>query len=346
VHNGHEPERRAKPPAQTREEPMTSTRALLILSAVIASCGAGAGAQAQPYPNKPVRIISAYAAGGAGDLGARVIGQKLTEMGWPPVVIENRPGGGGAVGAQAALQAPADGYTLYQCDISASSINPSLVKDLSFDVLKDFIPITVTYSFPSVLVVPASSPAKTAADLFNLVKTKSGGAVYASQGVGSGGHLLGTMLQSSLGVPITAAHYRGSGQAMPDVATGRVDLIFGAYGSVRAYLQAGTVRPLAVTSRKRIPELADVPTMTEVGHPSVFFDVWFGLCARAGTPEDVVKTIHEKVVAAANDPDVVKRLAGAGSYVETSSMAEFRDRIKEEIVRYGKVIKDAGVTPQ
>ena len=325
---------------------MRSKIAALAVGVAFGTFAAAAAAQAQEFPTKPLRFISAYAPGGGAEIGLRLLGIKLGEAGWPPVIIENRPGGGGAVGAQATLQAPADGYTVFQCDATSFAINVSLVKNLPYDPLKDFAPIMMTFSFPSVLVVPASSPAKSAADLIAMAKTKPGGLTYASQGIGSGGHLLGTMFAKSLATPMVHAPYKGSGQAMPDVAAGRVDLIFASLGSIRAYLEGNTVRPLAVTSKQRMAELPNVPTMTEAGHSSVFFDVWFGLCAPANTPAAVVKAIHDKVDTVIKQPDVVKRLGDTGMYVETNSPEQFREQIRSEIVRLGRVAKEAGVEPQ
>lgn len=317
-----------------------------ILAVGVALAALGGVAHAQGYPNKPVRFISAYAPGGGAEVGLRLLGAKLQEAGWPSVVIENRPGGGGAVGALATLQSAADGYTIFQCDATSFAINVTLMKQISYDPLKDFVPIMMTFSFPSVLVVHASSPAKTVDDLVKMAKSKQGGIAYASQGIGSGGHLLGHMFQNAVGTPLTHAPYKGSGAAMPDVIAGRVDLIFASYGSVKSHLQAGTLRALAVTSKKRMAELPDVPTMTEAKHPDVFFDVWFGLCAPAATPPDAIKAVHDKVQQVITQPDTVKRMADTGLYVETNTPEQFRAQIRSETDRLGKVIKDAGVTPQ
>jgi tripartite-type tricarboxylate transporter receptor subunit TctC len=167
---------------------------------VVASIAFAAPAFSQTYPNRPVKLISAFSPGGGSDIGLRIIAQKLIDSGWPSVVVENRPGGGGVVAAQAAKQAAPDGYTILQADASAFAINVTLLPDLPYDPLKDFTPIMLTWTFPSVLVVPASSSAKTAAELFALAKSKPDGLNYASQGFGSGGHLLGAMFQNALGI--------------------------------------------------------------------------------------------------------------------------------------------------
>jgi len=258
-------------------------------------------------------------------------------------VVENRPGGGGVVAAQAARQSPPDGYTILQADAAAFAINVSLIPNLPYDPVNDFAPITVTWSFPSVLTVPAGLPAKTLAELLALANNKAGGINYASSGVGSGGHLLGTMLANASRAPMTHVPYKGAGQAMPDIVAGRVDFIFASLASVKQYLEAGSVRVLAVTAKERLKELPDVPTMTEAGYPSVFLDIWFGLVAPLGTPPDIVKVIHTDVSKVMRSPDVMKRLADMGLYVTTNTPEEFRAMIKGDIARLGQVVREANI---
>lgn len=311
---------------------------------LVAGLALSFAAQAQTYPNKPVKFVSGYAPGGSSDIGIRLVTQKLSETaGWPAAVIENRPGGGGVVAAEVVRQAPPDGYTLFLSDISALAINVTLAPNLPYDPVKDFAPIMRMWSFPSVLVVPNDSPAKTGAELIALAKTKTGGLTYASQGMGSGGHLLGTMFQNSLGVNMIHVPYRGAGAAMPDVAAGRVDYIFASYGSVKQYIEAGTVRLLAVTSKQRLPDFPNAPTMTELGHPSVFLDVWFGLSAPPNTPAPIIKTINESVTKVLNAPDLVKRLSDAGLYADVTTPDQYRELIQSDIARLGKLVKDANI---
>jgi len=317
-----------------------SVMAAATAAALVAITGA---ASAQSYPNRSVRMISAFAPGGGSDVALRIVAQKLAESGWPSVVVENRTGGSGVVAAMAVKQAEPDGYTLLQADASSFGINVTLVPDLPYDPLKDFTPITITWNFPSVLVVPVTSSAKTVADLIAMAKSKPGGVTYASQGMGSGGHLLGTMFQNALGVPMIHVPYKGAGQAMPDVAAGRVDYIFASLASIKPFIESKTVRALAVTSRKRIPELADLPTMTEAGQPSVFLDIWFGLVGPAGMPPDVVKAVNERVSQVLQQPDTIKRLAELGLYVETNTPEQYRELIRADIVRLGEVVKSANV---
>jgi tripartite-type tricarboxylate transporter receptor subunit TctC len=290
-----------------------------------------------------VRFISAFAPGGGSEIALRIVAQKLIDNGWPSVVVENRPGGGGVVAAQATRQSPPDGYTILQADAAAFAINVSLIPNLPYDPVNDFAPIMLTWSFPSVLTVPANLPAKSVAELLAMANSKPGGINYASSGVGSGGHLLGTMLANASRVPMTHVPYKGAGQAMPDVVAGRVDFIFASLASVKQYLEAGSVRVLAVTAKERLKELPNVPTMTEAGYPSVFLDIWFGLVAPLGTPPDIVKVIHTDVDKVMRSPDVVKRLADMGLYVTTNAPEEFRAMIKGDIARLGQVVREANI---
>jgi tripartite-type tricarboxylate transporter receptor subunit TctC len=290
-----------------------------------------------------VRFISAFAPGGGSEIALRIVAQKLIDNGWPSVVVENRPGGGGVVAAQATRQSPPDGYTILQADAAAFAINVSLIPNLPYDPVNDFAPIMLTWSFPSVLTVPANLPAKSVAELLAMANSKPGGINYASSGVGSGGHLLGTMLANASRVPMTHVPYKGAGQAIPDVVAGRVDFIFASLASVKQYLEAGNVRVLAVTAKERLKELPNVPTMTEAGYPSVFLNIWFGLVAPLGTPPDIVKVIHTDVGKVMRNADVVKRLADMGLYVTTNTPEEFRAMIKGDIARLGQVVREANI---
>lgn len=313
------------------------------LIGVVALAAFSAAAQAQKFPTSPVKIVTAFAAGGSSDIGIRIVGQRMQENGWPSVVIENRPGGSGVIAAQVVKTAPPDGYTLLQSDITAFAINKTLLPEVPYDPEKDFTHISMTWSFPSVLVVPSTSPVETAQQLVALAKSKPGGVNYASQGVGSGGHLLGTMFQNAVGVPMIHVPYRGAGAAMPDVVGGRVDFIFASYGSVKQYADAGTVRILATTAKRRMPELQNVPTMTEIGLPAVFMDVWFGLSGPANMPGDVVGTIHAAIEKALLAPDITKKLSDVGLYAETNTPAAFGTMIHGDIERLGKIVKDANI---
>ena len=313
---------------------------VLTLGAVIgAACGPASG---QAYPSRPVRIICSYAPGGASDVGLRLVAQKMQEEGWPQIVIENRLGAGGSIAAQAAAQAAPDGYTLYQGDIGSLALTPAMLK-VSYDPVKDFTPITNKFTFPSVLAVPVDRPANSVGELVALMKQKGDKSIYASQGIGSGGHLLGSMFAKAIGVPITHVPYKGGGQAGPEVAAGRADLIFSSYNSVKSFVTGGKLRLLATTSKSRMPELPSLPTMTEAGYPAVFMDVWFGMVGPANLPAPIVRKVYDDLTRALKADEVVKRMADLGLYITPSaSPEEFGQMIRADVRHYAEVVKEAG----
>lgn len=300
-------------------------------------------ALAQAYPAKPVRILTQFAPGGAVEVTLRVLAQELTESGWPAVYVDNRPGGGGTLAALEAKRAAPDGSTLLLADIGSHAVNATLVPSLPYDPVKDFTPITLMWSFPSTLAVAASSPAKSVADLVTMAKRKNGGLNYASQGPGSGGQLLGAMFAKAAGVPMTHVPYKGAGPAILDLTGNRVDLMFASYGSVKGPVAAGQLRLLAVTSKSRLAELPDVPTMTEAGYPDVFLDAWFGLAGPAGMPDAIVATVHDKVVGVLHSPEMLRRLKDQAWMVTTSTPQQFRELVATDVVRLGMVLKEAGI---
>jgi tripartite-type tricarboxylate transporter receptor subunit TctC len=299
-------------------------------------------AAAQAYPSRPVRIICSYAPGGASDVGLRLVAQKMMENGWPQIVVENRTGAGGSIAATQAAQAAPDGYTLYQGDIGSLALTPAMLK-VSYDPLKDFTPITNKFTFPSVLAVPVDRAADSVAEFVALMKQKGDKSVYASQGIGSGGHLLGSMFAKAIGVPITHVPYKGGGQAGPEVAAGRADLIFSSYNSVKGFVNGGKLKLLATTAKARMRELPSLPTMTEAGYPGVFFDVWFGMVGPANLPEPIVRKVFDDVTRALRAPDVEAKMADLGLYITPSASPEqFRDMIRTDARHYAVVVKEAG----
>ena len=242
------------------------SRAAVILAIVLAVNGvAGKDAAAELLSSRPITIVIPFTPGASADTIQRIVAKKVTENTGQILVVESRPGGGGAIGAAAVKQAPPDGHMLFQANAGTHAANVSLYPTLSYDPIKDFRPITLMWSFPQLLTVPLDSPAKSVAELVALAKSKPGGLSFASQGTGSGGHLLGEMLKARTGANMVHIPYRGAGPAALDLATGRVDFFFVSYSSVLSFLQAGKVRVLAVTSPKRLPALPDTPTMREVG---------------------------------------------------------------------------------
>jgi tripartite-type tricarboxylate transporter receptor subunit TctC len=306
----------------------------------------GAAAQTAAFPSRPITVLVPFPPGGTSDVVMRLIAQKVSDSLKTNIVIDNRSGGGGVVAAMATLQAAPDGYTLFLTNNGLFAITPALTSDLRFDAIKDFQPITPIVLFPSVLVVPAGSPAKTVKELVDLAKSKPGGLSFASQGVGSGGQILGEMLRLKTGVKLVHVPYRGAGPAMNDIAAGTVDMIFTSYVSAAGQIQGGKSRALAITTAKRSPVLPNVPTIAEAGYPGIELDIWHGLVAPAGTPPAIVRTLNEVFVKAAQSPDIVSKMEVQVAAIVTSSPEEFAKLIKSDIDRLGKVIRDAGIKMQ
>lgn len=302
-----------------------------------------ADAAAELLSSRPISIVIPFTPGASSDTLQRLVARKVTENTGQTIVVESRPGGGGAVGASTVKVAPPDGHTLFQANAGSHAANPALYGTLSYDPIKDFRPITLMWSFPQLLAVPLDSPAKSASELVALAATKPGGLSFASQGTGAGGHLLGEMLKARTGANMVHVPYRGAGPAALDLAAGRVDFFFVAYSSVLPFLQAGKVRLLGVSSPKRLPVLPDIPTMREVGFAGIELDAWFGLVAPAGTPDAVIGKLNAAFVQALRDPGVVQQITDQGAEAVTNTPTEFAAFIASETERLAKIVKSVGV---
>jgi tripartite-type tricarboxylate transporter receptor subunit TctC len=314
------------------------------LALVAASISVPASAQSD-FPSRPITIIVPFPPGGSSDTITRLVAQKLGENLKMNVVIDNRGGGGGVPAALAMKQIAPDGYTVFLANNGLFAIMPGMT-DIRFDPVKDFQPVTPLCSFPSVLVVPDASPAKSAKDLVELAKTKTGGLNFASQGVGSGGHILGEMFRRESGAPFTHVPYRGAGPAVNDLVAGSVDMLFSSYASAIGQVQAGKLRVLGWTAPKRSSTLPNVPTMAETGYPSVELVVWHGIVAPLGTPPAIVKKLNEEFVKAAHAPDVVQKANAQGVEMTTSTPDAFQKLLADDYNRLGKVVRDAGIKMQ
>ena len=259
------------------------------------------------------------------------------------IVVENRTGAGGTVGVAAAKNAPADGYTLAHVDHGNFASNVTLVKNLPYDPVRDFAPITRFYLSQTILNVTAKLPAQSVRELAALAKTKPGGITYASQGVGSGGHLSGAMFQKAIGTPLVHVPYNNTGQLRQDLIAGRVDMLFNNYGSAKADIEAGHTRVLGIAAPRRMELLPDVPTMAEAGYPSVELETWFGLAAPAGVDRAIVGRLNEMFVAALRTPEIVEFFRKQGFTVSPATPDEFAEQIKRDIARMAAIIHDAGV---
>jgi len=299
---------------------------------------ASAHALAQ-IPERPIKIFIPYVAGGPSDVIARSLTQRITATGGPIFVIENKTGGGGVIAAQSVKQSTPDGTTLLLTDLPTFGINPNLLTEFPLDPVHDFKPVTLLFSFPSLLVVPTTLPAKSVAELVALARATPGGLAYGSQGQGSGGQLLAEMFGKAIGVPLVHVPYRGSAQAYPDLVSGRVSFMFGSYGGAKPFLDDGRLRALAVPSRRRLKTLPDLPTLEELGYRDMELDLWYGLVAPAGTPDDIIAAVRARFVAEVTAPDTVARLEAQGINVVTSTPAEFAALIKDDLVRLAPIVK-------
>lgn len=305
-----------------------------------------ATAQSDGFPSRPITVIVPFPPGGSSDVVTRLVAQRLGENLKSNVVIDNRGGGGGVPAAISIKQTAPDGYTLFLANNGLFAIMPALNADIRFDPIKDFQPVTPLFSFPSVLVVPSNSPARTVKELVDLAKSKPGGLNYASQGVGSGGHILGEMLRLRSGAPFVHVPYRGAGPAVQDLAAGNVDLLFSSYVSAIGQVQAGKLRILGWTATKRSPALPEVPTMAEAGYPGVELEIWQGIVAPLGTPPAIVKKLNEEFIKAAKAPDVVEKVGAQAVEMYTTTPDEFGKLIATDVERLGKVVRDAGIKAQ
>jgi tripartite-type tricarboxylate transporter receptor subunit TctC len=239
-------------------------------------------------------------------------------------------------------QAVADGHVLFMGHMGTHAINPSLYDKLPYDAIKDFRPITPFMSFPSVLVVPASSPAKTLAELIAIAKSKADGLSYSSQGIGTGGHLQGAMLAAKIGAPMVHVPMKGAAAATTELVAGRVDLLFSSYITAGPFIRDGRLRMLAMASSKRSPALPDLPTMAELGFPGAELDFWFGFFAPAGTPDATVRKLNEELIRAVRSPDVLGALTAQAADVITSTPEEFARLIERDTNDLGKVVRATG----
>ena len=304
-----------------------------------------AHAQSDNFPSRPITLLVPFAPGGSSDVVMRLVAAKVADSIKQSIIIENRPGGGGNVAALAIKNAPPDGYLLMMGHTGTHAINATLYPDLKFDPVKDFQPITALISFNNILVVPAASPPKSAAELAALAKSKPDGLTYASQGVGTGGHLLGVILAKQTGAKLVHVPYRGVAPAVTDMVAGRVDMMFSSYLTSSPHIKSGSLRMLAVAGAQRHPEIPDVPTMSQAGFPGVEMEQWFGLFGPAGMPEAVVRKLNQEFVAALKSDDVQKTLLPQGSIIIPGTPEDLGARVARDVVALGRVVTESGAKP-
>ena len=295
------------------------------------------------YPDRPIKLIVPFAPGGGNDTVARLVSERLgSELG-QPVIVDNRPGAGGVIGAEAAARAPADGYTLFLGGVGSHAINPNLHKDLSYDPIKDFAPITLVASAPLILVVHPSVPANSVKELVALAKAQPGKLNYASNGNGSSSHLAAVMFASLTGVDMVHVPYKGLSPALTDLLSGQVQLMFSSVVAILPHVQAGKLRALSVTSAKRIPALPNVPTVAESGVKGYDVILWHGLIGPKGLPKTVVDRINAEATKALKLKETAEQLQNDGVAPAGGTPEQFLAQIKKEIGVWRKVATDAGV---
>jgi tripartite-type tricarboxylate transporter receptor subunit TctC len=312
------------------------------LAALVLSLSLGAfGAQAQTYPSKPVKIVVGFAPGGGSDFAARVIAQQLTERMKNQVIVENKPGAGSLIGAEYVIKSAPDGYTLLLTPASYT-VNPSVYK-LSFDPLNDITPIAQISKGPYVVAVHPSVPAKTLKELVAYAKANPGKLSYASSGNGAHIHVATEYFLYTAGINIVHVPYKGTGPALNDTVGGQVQMIFGSVASALQYVKSGRLRPLAVTTPKRIAAAPDVPTVSESGYPGWEVTNWHGLVGPKGLPKDILQRLNKEVNGSVHSDEVKKVLSSDGLEPAGGTPEEFAALLKAEVARWAQVVKRANI---
>jgi tripartite-type tricarboxylate transporter receptor subunit TctC len=316
-----------------------SRRALLTAAATLAA----APALGQGFPTRPIRIVSPFTPGGGTDTTARLLAPGMGEFLGQPVVVENRPGGAGSIGAASVAEAPADGHTL-MVDALNHVVNPHLLRGLRFDYAQAFVPVSLLTVLPQIMVVPPALPVTTLAEFIAWARARPGRLSYGSSGNATGAHLAGTLFLRETGLDITHVPYRGGSAVLPDIIAGNVVFAFATVNSATQLIQDGRLRALAIASDSRVPSLPAVPTMAEAGLPAVVLDEWNGLYAPAGTPPEVLARIHAALRHALALPAVRDRFAAIGAIPVGSPPEAAARYVAERREAMGRLVRDAGIT--
>ena len=297
---------------------------------------------AQTYPSKPVRLISPYASGGGSDTLARILGQKLYEAWGQPVVVENRPGAAGTLGAETVARATADGYTLLVTPSAVLTINPHLYAKLRYDTFKDFVPVTMASNSPYLLVVHPKIPASSVKELIAYAKMNPGKMNYSSSGNGSSTHLAGVLFNNMAGVEIVHIPYKGAAPAIVDLLAGNIQMRFSSVVPVLPHVRSGRLRGIAISSPKRYGPLPDMPTIAESGLPGYAVESFYAVVAPAHTPRAIVSKINAEVVRNLRSPEVAAHMAADGAEVIGSSPEELAKALRDDYARWAQPVKDSG----
>ncbi len=315
----------------------------LLLALAVACAAVAPAGMAQTYPSKPVRFVVPFPPGGPLDVMARGVGQKLQETWGQPVVVDNRPGAGGGIGADLVAKSPGDGYTLLMGAVSTHAINPSLYAKVPYDAQRDFVPVALVAQVPNILVINPSVPVQSVQELIDYARAKPGSLSFGSGSTGSTGHLAGELFKTMAGVDMVHIPYKGGAPAMQDLLAGQTQLMFDNLANALPQVKAGKLRALAVTTLKRAPAVPDLPTIAEAGLPGFDLTTWFGVFVPAGTPPETVAKLNAEIVKALASKDLGERLAAMGTVAPESNTPErFAAFVRAEAAKYAQVVKDSG----
>jgi tripartite-type tricarboxylate transporter receptor subunit TctC len=323
---------------------MTLKFRLLAAAAVLA---AGLGAlptQAQAYPDRPIRIVAPFPAGGLVDVLARAVGEELAKTLGQPIIVENKPGAGGNIGADLVAKADADGYTLLMTSPGIQSINQFLYRTMPFDPDKAFAPISLVADMPMLVVVHPKVGAKTLRELIEIARASPGKLTFGSAGVGTTGHLGQALLVHVANIGVTHVPYRGAAPSVTDLIAGQIDGVVDNPPTVISHIRAGTIMPLAVAAPQRLAVLPEVPTSAEAGLPGWEASSWFGLAAPAGTPAEIVGRLQAEIAKAVRQPSMARFTRESGARMVGNSSSEFADLIRSERTKWGEIIRSARIT--
>ena len=309
------------------------------LAILVAASALAAHAQ---YPNKPIKMVVPFPAGGTTDIMARAVAADLQKVFGQPVVVENKAGAGGNIGSDFVAKAPADGYTLLMGTVGTHAINVALYPKMPYDAVKDFVPISLVAGVPNVLVAAPGFPVNSVKDLIDMAKKSPDKTTFASSGNGTSIHLSGELFKQLAGVQMTHVPYKGSSAALPDVMSGQVNVMFDNAPSVMPQIKGGKLKAIAVTSGTRSPALPNVPTIAEAGLPGFEATSWFGVLAPAGTPKDIVDKLSQTIARAVQSAEFKERLAAQGAEGVGNTSEQFAAHIKTEIEKWAKVVKASG----
>ena len=298
----------------------------------------------EKYPAKPIRLVVPFAPGGSTDIFARLVGERLSNSHGQPVVIDTRAGAGGNIGAEAVARSAPDGYTLLMATTGVMAINNALYKNMTYDAAKDLEPVVYIASISNVVIVPADLPAHSIGELIALAKQAPGKLSFASSGAGSSTHMSAELFKSMTGIDVLHVPYKGSGQALPDLISGRVSMMFENAPGAVSHIKAGKVRALAVTGLKRAAALPGVPTVAESGVPGYESLSWSGLAAPAGTPRDIVQRVNKETVAILATPDMRAKLADQGAEAVGGPPEQFAEHVRAEREKWGRLIRERGIS--